>query len=31
MSILDASVNVGVESSYGTPVTMTRSFEAKAA
>ena len=30
MSILDASVNVGVESSYGTPVTMTRSFEAKA-
>lgn len=30
MSILDASVNVGVESVYGTPVTPTRSFEAKA-
>ena len=30
MSILDASVNVGLETTYGTPVTMTRSFEAKA-
>lgn len=30
MSILDASVNVGVETTYGTPVTPTRSFEAKA-
>ncbi|RMH85145.1 MAG: hypothetical protein D6683_01360 [Actinomyces sp.] len=30
MSILDAAVHVGVETTYGTPVTPTRSFEAKA-
>jgi len=30
MGILDAAVHIGVESTYGTPVTPTRSFEAKA-
>lgn len=30
MSILDASINVGVETTYGTPVALTRSYEGKA-
>ena len=30
MSILDAAIMVGVESTYGTPATLTRAYEGKA-